>query len=186
MQVQHSPETSPAHSQQLLKPRKPGWRVFLGRAAWSRYTYERPEGDDLKLLGSVSKGAQVGALAMTAEGDVCSGRWRLHGASESKGDSEGCRQCAQGTEPGFVRRAPVLASLPQGSPSSGGHLEEAPGCGDAVACWRVFFYELLLPVCWQQGSGNRQPRRTGYWRSNCTTLGAAQPHHITARQLIEV
>ena len=52
-----------------MKPHKPGWRVFLGRAAWSRYTYERPEGDDLKLLGSVSKGAQVGALAMTAEGE---------------------------------------------------------------------------------------------------------------------
>ncbi len=49
--------------------RKPGWRVVLGRAAWARHTYERPEGDGLKLLGSVSKGAQVGALAMTAEGE---------------------------------------------------------------------------------------------------------------------
>lgn len=68
MQVQHSPETSLADSQQLLKPRKSGWRVVLGAAAWSRYTYERPESDDLKLLGSVSKGAQVGALALTAEG----------------------------------------------------------------------------------------------------------------------
>ncbi len=46
-----------------------GWRVVLGRTAWSSYTYERPEGDALKLLGSVSKGAQVGALAMTAEGE---------------------------------------------------------------------------------------------------------------------
>jgi len=35
--------------------------------AWSRYTYERPQGDALKLLGSVSKGMQVGALAITAE-----------------------------------------------------------------------------------------------------------------------
>ncbi|MDD2917504.1 hypothetical protein [Rhodoferax sp.] len=69
MQVPHSPETSLAHSQQLPRPRKPGWRVFLGRAAWSRYTYERPVGGDLKLLGSVSKGSQVGALAMTAEGE---------------------------------------------------------------------------------------------------------------------
>lgn len=68
MQVQHSPEASVAESQQPVKPRKPGWRVVLGRAAWSRYTYERPEGGDLKLLGSVSKGAQVGALAVTAEG----------------------------------------------------------------------------------------------------------------------
>lgn len=68
MQVQHSPETSPANSQQRLKPRKPGWRVVLGEAAWSRYTYQRPEGDALTLLGSVSKGAQLGALAITAEG----------------------------------------------------------------------------------------------------------------------
>lgn len=69
MQVQPSSETEPSHSKQLPKPRKPGWRIVLGRTAWSRYTYERPEGDGLKLLGSVSKGAQVGALAMTAEGE---------------------------------------------------------------------------------------------------------------------
>ena len=68
MPLHQSPATSTVSSQQLLKQRKPGWRVVLGRAAWSRYTYERPEGDDLKLLGSVSKGAQIGALAMTAEG----------------------------------------------------------------------------------------------------------------------
>lgn len=60
---------SPSNSKPVLKRRKPGWRVVLGRTAWSRYTYERPEGDELKLLGSVGKGAQVGALAMTAEGE---------------------------------------------------------------------------------------------------------------------
>ena len=69
MQVQPSSETSPSDTKQLLTPRKPGWRVVLGRTAWSRHTYERPESDDLKLLGSVSKGAQVGALAMTAQGE---------------------------------------------------------------------------------------------------------------------
>jgi hypothetical protein len=69
MQVQPSSETSPSNNKQLLAPRKSGWRVVLGRTAWSRHTYERPEGDDLKLLGSVSKGAQVGALAVTAGGE---------------------------------------------------------------------------------------------------------------------
>ena len=69
MQVQPSSETPPSNSKKLLKPRKPGWRVVLGRASWSRHTHERPEGDELRLLGSVSKGAQVGALAMTAEGE---------------------------------------------------------------------------------------------------------------------
>ncbi len=68
MIVLRFPEMSPTDGQQFPKARKPGWRVVLGRAAWSRYTYERPEGDELKLLGSVSKGAQVGALALTAEG----------------------------------------------------------------------------------------------------------------------
>ncbi len=69
MQVQPSFEKFRSDSKQLRKPRKPGWRVVLGRAAWSRHTHERPEGDELKLLGSVSKGAQVGALAMTAGGE---------------------------------------------------------------------------------------------------------------------
>ena len=69
MQVQSSSETSLSDTKQLLKPRKPGWRVVLGKTAWSRHTYERPEGDELKLLGSVSKGAQLGALAMTRQGE---------------------------------------------------------------------------------------------------------------------
>lgn len=68
MRVQPSPETSVAETQQSVKARKPPWRIVLGRAAWSRYTYERPEGDDLTLLVSVNKGAQVGALAVTTEG----------------------------------------------------------------------------------------------------------------------
>jgi hypothetical protein len=67
MQVQPSSETFTSNKQ-VRKPRRPGWRVVLGRAAWLRHTYERPEGDELKLIGSVSKGAQLGALAMTAEG----------------------------------------------------------------------------------------------------------------------
>lgn len=69
MQVQSSPETSPSNGAQLMTQRKPVWRVVLGRAAWSRHTYERPEGGDLQLLGSVSKGAQIGALAKTVEGE---------------------------------------------------------------------------------------------------------------------
>jgi len=69
MQVQPPPEAITSKNEQLRKPRKPGWRVVLGRAAWSRHTHERPEGDELKLLGSVRKGAQVGALAITAQGE---------------------------------------------------------------------------------------------------------------------
>ena len=68
MPVQRPPEMSPLTSQSPLKQRKPGWRVVLGRLAWFKYTYERPPEDALKLLGSVRKGMQVGALAITAEG----------------------------------------------------------------------------------------------------------------------
>lgn len=69
MQPPRSSETAAFNSKPLPKRRKSGWRVVLGRTAWARHTYERPDGDGLKLLGSVSKGAQVGALAMTADGE---------------------------------------------------------------------------------------------------------------------
>lgn len=42
----------------------------MGEAEWARFTYARePDSEDaLQLLGSVRRGAQVGALAVTAEG----------------------------------------------------------------------------------------------------------------------
>ena len=49
-------------------PQKPRWRVVLGKLAWSKFTYDRAPGDPLQLLGSVSRVAQMGALALTAEG----------------------------------------------------------------------------------------------------------------------
>jgi hypothetical protein len=33
------------------------WVVRLGREEWQRFTYERSEGNPLRLLGSVTKGA---------------------------------------------------------------------------------------------------------------------------------
>lgn len=40
----------------------------LGVPEWSRYTYARPEDDPLRLLGSVRRGPQMGALARTQDG----------------------------------------------------------------------------------------------------------------------
>lgn len=40
----------------------------MGRAEWARHTYARANGDELQLLGSVQRGSQAGALAMTANG----------------------------------------------------------------------------------------------------------------------
>lgn len=48
--------------------KKASWQVRLGREEWARYTYERAEDDDIKLLGSVHKGLQAGALGLTADG----------------------------------------------------------------------------------------------------------------------
>ncbi len=47
--------------------KKPTWQVRLGPLEWHKYTYARPEGDPLTLLGSVKKGLQVGALATNSE-----------------------------------------------------------------------------------------------------------------------
>lgn len=46
---------------------KVAWLVRLGEIEWSRFTYARAEDDPLRLLGSVRRGAQVGALAITAD-----------------------------------------------------------------------------------------------------------------------
>ena len=48
--------------------KKAAWFVRLGAPEWARYTYARPEGDALRLLGSVRRGPQMGALAMMEDG----------------------------------------------------------------------------------------------------------------------
>jgi hypothetical protein len=42
---------------------KSHWSVRLGAQEWVKYTYERPPGDPLQLLGSARRGMQSGALA---------------------------------------------------------------------------------------------------------------------------
>lgn len=49
--------------------KKTKWHIRLGESEWLRYTYTRNEGDELKLLGSVRKGPQVGALGVNTRGD---------------------------------------------------------------------------------------------------------------------
>lgn len=45
------------------------WVVRLGRDEWMRFTYERPVGHALQLLGSVTRGPQTGALARDQDGN---------------------------------------------------------------------------------------------------------------------
>ena len=117
MQVQPSSETSPSNSKQLLKPRKPGWPVVLGRTAWSRHTYERPEGDDLKLLGSVSKGAQVGALAMTAEGEYVQVVGDQLAPLKTKEIAKAVANAPKESNPEFLREAPPWLVARKESPA---------------------------------------------------------------------
>ena len=48
---------------------KDKWLVRLGRSEWLRFTYDRPPGDPLTLLGSIRRGMRFGALAINAEGE---------------------------------------------------------------------------------------------------------------------
>ena len=68
MQVPRFSKSSSPKSKSSPASRKPSWRVVLGKVAWLRHTYERGADDPLKLLGSVSKGSQVGALGITQDG----------------------------------------------------------------------------------------------------------------------
>ena len=43
------------------------WRIQLGEEYWGRFTYARPAGDLLRLLGSIARGSQIGALGELAE-----------------------------------------------------------------------------------------------------------------------
>lgn len=44
------------------------WHVRLGPLEWARHTYARLDTDPLRLLGAVYRGPQMGALAITDEG----------------------------------------------------------------------------------------------------------------------
>lgn len=48
---------------------KAKWIVRLGQHEWARHTRVQDAGDALCLLGSVQRGAQIGALAVDNEGD---------------------------------------------------------------------------------------------------------------------
>lgn len=54
-------------AQEKILLKKSTWQVRLGPLEWHKYTYARPEGDSLTLLGSVKRGLQVGALAVNHE-----------------------------------------------------------------------------------------------------------------------
>lgn len=49
--------------------RRNKWAVQIGEHEWAPHTYPRSPGDDLRLIGSVRRGPQRGALAQTSAGD---------------------------------------------------------------------------------------------------------------------
>jgi hypothetical protein len=52
-----------------VSSKKMKWHIRLGESEWVRYTYARTESDGIRLLGSVRRGAQVGALGINDQGD---------------------------------------------------------------------------------------------------------------------
>jgi hypothetical protein len=44
------------------------WKIELGEHRWARFTYPRSPVDGLRLLGSIARGLQIGALAQTPDG----------------------------------------------------------------------------------------------------------------------
>ncbi len=56
---------------------KPDWHIRLGEGEWSRFTYARAPADGIQLLGSIRKGLQIGALAVTNAGGfvIVNGDW---------------------------------------------------------------------------------------------------------------
>jgi hypothetical protein len=47
---------------------KKNWTVFLGATEWVSFTYPRAEGSGFRLLGSIRRGPQRGALAIDEQG----------------------------------------------------------------------------------------------------------------------
>ena len=52
-----------------MSSKKTKWIVRLGESEWIRHTYARTVSDGLRLLGSVRRGAQVGALGVNEQGE---------------------------------------------------------------------------------------------------------------------
>jgi hypothetical protein len=60
--------------------KKKHWQVRLGESEWTRHTHPPTPEDGLRLLGSVRRGAQLGALAVDRHGLY----WQLNGDFATK------------------------------------------------------------------------------------------------------
>jgi len=86
------------------------WHVRLGAQEWQRFTYPRPEGDPLQLLGSVRRGARIGALAITPDGQYV----QVNGDHLSPLNGSQMRRALSKAEP--VRGKPSAPPSPQNAP----------------------------------------------------------------------
>ena len=96
--------------------KKENWQVRLGEQEWVRYTYARPEGDPLQLLGSVKKGAQIGALGLNAEGQYV----QVVGDQEialNRSQIQNALSKIKGGNTGYVPARPMLQRAPSVVPT---------------------------------------------------------------------
>lgn len=104
------------------------WFVQLGEAEWARFTHARQAPDELRLLGSIRRDAQMGALAVDAEGRF----FQVNGdhitpLSQSQVAAAVRRvanKLAAGSRQGGMRRAgpirrPQAPGFPESGPASG-------------------------------------------------------------------
>lgn len=85
------------------------WVVRLGQQEWSRFTYERDASPDApKLLGSVQRGASIGALAVLPNGDYV----QLNGDHETPLNPRYIRKAIAKAEAVSARRPPRRTATP--------------------------------------------------------------------------
>jgi hypothetical protein len=81
------------------------WIVRLGPHEWARFTYERSAGPEMpRLLGSVQRGASIGALAMLPSGDYV----QLNGDHETPLNARHVRKAIAKAEAMAARRPTPL------------------------------------------------------------------------------
>jgi hypothetical protein len=103
------------------------WVVRLGREEWMRFTYERPAGHALRLLGTVTRGPQTGALARDQDGNFM----QVNGDYTSPLNSPRLRQAvAAARSSSWKPFAPIRQEAAR-APARGHDQTQALG----VACW---------------------------------------------------
>jgi hypothetical protein len=90
---------------------KSKWVVRLG-LEWQRHTQSRSVGESLRMLGSVQRGAQVGALAVDGNGRLLPDQRRVRCAAQQAPDCEAIKAAQGRAQSRYEPPRPRTASAP--------------------------------------------------------------------------